>query len=504
MTKPKFQSLILNARTVLACSGALAFLACASFFTSEKVSGQAAINQEQPTNFRIGERLTYAVSFGPFTNVAYAELYTVSRGRLSDRDAVELRMKLKTLDLLSAAFYLVDEERTTFAAADSGLPLHVSINQKAAGLPRLTTYNYLLSPTQNFDLVTLIHKIRHFADTGAFTLQDGDKTYGVTFQTTGVERIKTDAGEFETSVIAVQSDFLTENGLKDLRINITSDDARIPAMIRFKAAKGDFRAAVASIQMIQPDPGTQPVPTPIQTPRPNPTPAATPSPAVFADNQPLAPELSFALGELLEYNISYAGQPSGRVAFHAKERKLIAGIDTLVLTANITAVSGGNRPFSTNNRVLTYVNPETLAPYDFEMTFAGLNQKAKFDQKSSTIMFNGTNSVESPVGTHSILSFIYALRSFNLKPSRDSSNPVNDTRVAVFWEDQPYIFTLRPSAAEAITVGDEKVMAQLVTVSTGNQKLDQLAIKIWLGTDDRRVPLRFTIGPYQLDLASTR
>jgi hypothetical protein len=40
----------------------------------------------------------------------------------------------------------------------------------------------------------------------------------------------------------------------------------------------------------------------------------------------------------------------------------------------------------------------------------------------------------------------------------------------------------------------------LVTVNTGNPRLDQLGIKVWLGTDDSRTPLRFTIGSYQADL----
>src|SRR5258705_1085103 len=53
----------------------------------------------------IGERLTYNVSFGQFDNIAYAELYTVSRGKLSNKDVIELRARIKTFDLIGAAFY---------------------------------------------------------------------------------------------------------------------------------------------------------------------------------------------------------------------------------------------------------------------------------------------------------------------------------------------------------------------------------------------------------------
>src|ERR1044071_1307427 len=78
-----------------------------------------------PAGFRIGERLTYNISFQKYDNVGFAEMYAVSRGKLGDLDAVELRMKLKTTGLLSAAFYQIDESRTTFANPETGAPLLV-------------------------------------------------------------------------------------------------------------------------------------------------------------------------------------------------------------------------------------------------------------------------------------------------------------------------------------------------------------------------------------------
>jgi hypothetical protein len=127
---------------------------------------------------------------------------------------------------------------------------------------------------------------------------------------------------------------------------------------------------------------------------------------------------------------------------------------------------------------------------------------AVFDKQGSLINFGGTAPVDAPVGTHSVLSLLYAARSFNLKPSRDLNNPINDTRVAVFWESRPYVFTLRPSAPEILTIDGKAVAAQPVTVSTKNPTLDQLNIKVWLGNDDARVPVRFSIGAFQADLVS--
>ena len=94
------------------------------------------------------------------------------------------------------------------------------------------------------------------------------------------------------------------------------------------------------------------------------------------------------------------------------------------------------------------------------------------------------------------------MRSFNLKVSKDLSNPVNDTRVAVFWESKAYVFTLRPSPPAILTINGEKASAQMITINTGNPQLDALAIKVWLDNNSR-VPVRFSVGAYQADLIST-
>lgn len=469
--------------------------------------------QAAETPFKVGERLTYTVAFEKFSNVAYAEMQTVSRGRIGDIDAIELRSKVKTLEFVSAAFYLVDESRTIFVSPDSGLPLYISRIQNVGGLPKESIQNYLAAPTTNFDLVSMIYKIRHSGGSGTLNIQEGEKSYAVTFETIANEkkkndgdRIKTDAGDFETTPVSVQSEYLTENGLKDLRINFSTDEARLPVSIRFRTSKGEFRANLASVQNVEPLADPTPTPTPVKTPKLEPTPV--PTPRAYVDNQQLGTDLSFELGETLEYKISSGSQPIATFVLQAKERKQIDGADSLLLTGTVTEAAAANGILIVNDSIKAQVNPESLGPRRLDIAFAGslssLSQTVAFDEKTSMISFKGTNLVEGPVGTHSILSLIYAIRSFNLKPSKDMSNPVNDTRVAVFWDTKPYIFTLRPSTAEIITLQGEKVSAQMITISTGNPQLDNLRLKIWLSNDARRLPLRFSVGGFQADLVSDK
>src|SRR5215213_1804964 len=217
------------------------FLGASVFFALEGVSAQTSETSGNlpPTPFRIGEKLTYTVSFGRFKNAGFAEIYAVSRGNLNDRDAVELQAKFKTSEIVSAVFHFLDESRTTFAAADSGLPVYIRKSSNAGVLPTESINNFLVVPTQNYDLLTLIYRLRNAGGIGSFLMQEDDKIYAVNAQTTVTERIKTDAGEYDTTVSTIQSDYFTNKGLKDFRINFSTDEHKIPVSVRFKTTKGE-------------------------------------------------------------------------------------------------------------------------------------------------------------------------------------------------------------------------------------------------------------------------
>lgn len=458
------------------------------------------------TEFRIGERVTYTVSFDKFNEVAYGEIYCVSRGALAGKDAIELRSKFKTLNLLSATTASIDESRTTFVDHASGTPLYTSRVDNSLGVPAETVGDYRQAPSANFDLLSLIYRIRNMDGAGEASFREGERVYGVTFSPVGGEKITVPAGDFDTTIVSVQSEYFSERGFTDVKINLTADEAKVPVMIRLnKTKKSGYRVQAASVQTIIPEqPDVRPTPTP--SPIVAPTPRATPTPEVYQPNQPLAQELAFELGETLEYRVTAAGRPIGTFVMRARERVQVAARDTLILSATVTNAAPGNPIFALNDSIVVNADPTTLAPFTIDIRMSGalasLTQSAIFDDRTGSIIYRGSNRVDAPVATHSILSLIYAMRSFNLKPSQVRDNPVNDTRVAVFWESQPYVFTLRPSQPAEITINGEKRQAQQIAINTGNPQLDQFQIKVWLSMDRSREPLRFSVGPYMADLAS--
>lgn len=474
---------------------------CLAFLLISLSSAALAQNQ-----FPIGERVTYTVSLDKFKEAAYAEIYCVSSGALSGKAAVELRSKVKTLNIVSAAVAQVDEVRTTFVDPETGSPLYLSRVDNTDGLPKETKTDLRQSGSTNLDLLAFIYKLRQLGGSGSVNLQEAEKTYTVTFSPSGTEKVTVPAGEFETTIISVQSEYFTELGFVDVKINLTSDEAKVPVLFRFnKNKKSGYRVEAASIQTIaaeQPDVRPTPTPTPavVATPRP------TPTPEQYVPNQPLAPELAFALGETLEYRITAGPRQVGTFVTRARERVQVAGRDTLVLSSTVTNSAPGNPILALNDSIVASVDPISLAPYTVDIRMSGplasLSQSAIFDDRTGSIGFKGNQRVDAPIATHSLLSLIYAMRSFNLKPSPVRERPVNDTRVAVFWDTRPYVFTLRPAQPAEIEINGEKRQAQLITINTGHPELDQLSIKVWLSMDPARVPLRFVVGQYQSDLVS--
>lgn len=453
-----------------------------------------------PGRFRIGEKLTYNVSFDKFNNAAYIETSVVSRGKLSGQDAIEIRSRVKTLGFVSAAFYQFDEDRTVYASPFSGLPIYVSRLLNNGPIPQETIGNYLTTPTNFYDPLTAVFKAREMGGSGSYNIFDNDTVHNVSFTPTIQETVRTEAGEFDTVVSTVTGDFLATNGIKELKINFSTDENHLPVLIRLRNSKGTFRASLLAVQLAQPTvvvpPTVAPTAAPPATPRPKPT--ETP----YLDNQPLSRELGFDLGETLDYNITENGRPAATMALKVIERKLFQGIDSLLLTAIITGVEPGNREFAIGDIAQVQVDPETLAPRQVDYAFAGAwrtyNQTITFDRTFGTITARG-NKIDAPIGTHSLVSLLYAMRSFNLRPSKDPNNPVNDTRVAVFMEGQPTVFTLRPSNPADITVNGQIISAQMVAINTGNEKFDKQGLKVWLDANTR-VPVRLTYGPYEANL----
>ncbi len=206
--------------------------------------------------------------------------------------------------------------------------------------------------------------------------------------------------------------------------------------------------------------------------------------------------MPFALGEKLRFEVSRGAQKIGVLNFEIAERKFLNSRDSVRLTATAQPAAGSNI-FTAIDKIESLIDPNYLVPFRHETklagALAGYNQILTFDQERGAVTNAQNQRAEAPVGTHDVLSFIYALRAFRFNVLVKGTQ---DTRAAVFLSGAPVVVTLRPTS-EVIEFNGKKVNALAIAAATGNPQIDSLGLRLWLSDDARRLPLKFTVNTPQ-------
>jgi len=457
--------------------------------------------------FRVGERATYSISFGRYEDAGLAEFSVVSKGVIEGHDAFEIRSRVKTYDLVSAAFFFVDETRVDFVSAANHTPLY-SVRKVFEGLaPAETKKNFLPDQSAQFDLLTLLFAIRNSRQGGQFSFIESEKNYRLSFDVGPKVRIQTDAGNFETNELRIESSFFGERSWTDVKLSVTADEKSLPVLFSANTPRGEIRIKLASYKLVAPpQPAIQLPPSNVPKAIPVPVPRPTRTPVPYADNEPLSNDLPFALGESLTFEVKDDNQKIGSVILRLKERRLFFGTDSVLLTAEVAEVEKNSKSnlLVVGDSMLCYMDPVTLVPLRTEVKATGhwsaFDQTAQYDQGRGIITNEKFGAIDVPVGTHSVLSLAFAIRAFNLRQSRDASNPVNDTRVAVFSDARALIWTLRTTSGEKLTFDGVKLPTQVVSIITEDPSIDSKNPRVWLSADAQRLPLRLSFGTLRADL----
>jgi len=84
----------------------LAALAVSS--SAQRASDPTALGFS-PAPYRVGERLTYNVSFSNFVSAAHIELLVAARGNFFGREAIQLKGHIETTGMVNAALFAVNK-----------------------------------------------------------------------------------------------------------------------------------------------------------------------------------------------------------------------------------------------------------------------------------------------------------------------------------------------------------------------------------------------------------
>ena len=485
------------------------------------VAGQEN-NSAQPVPFsiapyRIGEHLTYDVSFSNFLSVAHVDVQVVSRGVFAGRDSLQLRAHAETTGVVNVALLSINNDYITYIDPASGLPFHsqetvrdgtrsndisFDLNQTAgtdAIPPRQKSFPGI------YDFLSAFYRIRALplasGSVYTMTVRGETQNYDVEFRVGGTEVVRTNVGSFPSIVTQVKVN--GNSSFKNARVYFSDDERHVPVLITARISTGELRVELAGSEFIKPAVVAAPTPPiAVATPTPVPSPKARPSPSLASSAGPI--DWPFSIGEQLNYQVFVGDSktPLGLVTFQVRGRSLYFDHDGLYLSVNAQTTGAAARVFVANDIVESYVDPKSLLPYRTVMNLAEgkrrLNQTLTINQDHGSATTDKGQRLEIPIGTHDYVSLFYVLRTFNLAPPKRNA-------ISLLVENKPKTMFISSLKRETIELSQQKIPAIALSLTTDDPQSDKYQLRVWISNDKRRLPLRITclteLGALRADLA---
>jgi hypothetical protein len=475
------------------------------FFIPYFAAAQPAANTASlPFNaaaYRIGERLTYNVNYSNFISAAHIELLVASRGKFFGRDGIQLRAHVETSGVVNVALLSINNDYTTFVYPESGLPYRAQQVVREAGRTTEADVDYnqaagtdAIPPKLRlgefpgvYDLLSAVYRGRAMPLAPGFAylinVRNENDEYAAAIKVTGKQLIKTNVGSFDALVTKID---IKGSPVDNVRAYFSDDEWHVPVLITAKYKDGEIRIELAGSQLTAPAAVPRPSVDPV-TVTPTPTPTASPN-IVPASGVIL--DLPFKVGEQLNYRVfvGNANTAIGSMNLSLKTRGRFFNRDGLQFTWLAQTSGGGILPIK--DQMTSFVDPETLIPFRTEINFAeGSWRNARnynLDQERGVATIEGkTDRQEIPIGTHDLVSALYAIRTFDFTGLRQNA-------ISIMAVSRPRTLFVKAERRETIELNGQKIPAIMLKVTTDDAEPDKLQIRIWIGDDSRRLPLRIT------------
>ena len=459
--------------------------------------------------YRVGERLTYNVSFSNFPDAAHVEVEVVARGNYFGRDAIQLRAHVEPTGVVNVALFAINNDYMTYIDPETGLPFRTEETVRDA-IKSSDSFQDFAQPAGNeaippkqrgfpgtFNLLSGFYRARALplSDGGVynFSVRGQGTDYQAELRVTGREVIRTNVGSFPAIATQIK---VSNSPLRSLKIYFSDDAGHVPVLVAARLSAGELRAELAGSELIKPPP-EMPTPTPpiVAAPAPTPTP---PVPLQLSGNLP------FKVGEALNYQVFIGGSntPLGLANFQVRGHSRYFERDGVFLSVTAQTTGAAARMFVAKDQIESYVEPQSLMPYRTVMNLAEgqrrVNEILTISQETGTVTSDKGLKVDVPVGTHDYLSFFYVVRTLTFVPGKRNA-------VSMLVENKPKTMFVDPLPRESIQLGSRRVQAIPLKLTTDDPEPDKYQLRLWLSDDRQRLPLRLTcvtkLGPLRADLA---
>ena len=498
------------------------FLVLGAFFLPLKAQQTDDTTSQpfSPAPYRVGERLTYNVSFSNFISAAHVELLVSARGTFFGREGVQLKGHVETSGVINAALFAINNEYITYVDAATGWPYHGEQTIRETGRTTETSAEFnqpagtgvTTSKRSNdfpgtYDFLSAIYRIRALpltaGSTYSLSVRSENQNYQIEIRVTGREVIRTNVGSFNTTVTQVRIRNDSDGNSYNLKAHFSDDQRHLPVLIISRLSAGEIRAELAGSGFVAKPPAP---PAPSPTPAPGTPPARRPLviPGTPTEDARDLNDLPFKVGEQLNYQVFLANVQGavGTATFQVRARSKYFDHDGLLFTLNAQTTNALQTLFVAHDIISSYVNPKTLLPFHTELS---LNEgrdrsstKLTINQDYGTATTETGTRIEIPVGTHDYLSYFYVLRTFNLNPPKRNA-------ISILVNNKPKTLFITALNKENVQLGSQTIPAIQFSLTTDDAQGDKYQLRGWISDDKRRLPLRLTamteLGQLRADLA---
>jgi hypothetical protein len=518
----------------LVISSSLVLLAALAFSSASRVAIAQGSQPFSPAPYRVGERLTYNVSFSNFVSAAHIEMLVAARANFFGRDAIQLKGHIETTGMVNAALFAINNDYITYVDPANGIPFRGQQILRAASRTSDTSADFnepagvaalpakrTVEAAGTYDFLSAIYRIRALPlsqnSTYFISVRDGNDTYDAEVSVTGNVAIKTNVGSFNTIICRLRVRNNSQINGYGIKLYFSDDQRHVPVLIIAHHPAGEIHAELAGSEFVAtpPVPPT-PGPTPTEiTPITQPQVVITTPPAVnnrapsandnsTANTDAALAELPFKVGEQLNYRVFLPNiaSPAATANFQVRAHSKYFDHDGLLFTVSAQTSNALQNLFFASDVITSYVDPKTLLPFHTEFSLnegrRRFTSKLAINQDYGTALSEKGDRIEIPVGTHDYLSFFYALRTFNLAPPRRSA-------ISILVDNKPKTLFISALRKENLQLGSQTIPAIQLALTTDDAQGDKYQLRAWISDDSRRLPLRLTavtqLGPVRADLA---
>lgn len=498
------------------------------------VTPAAASQSYDGSTLRVGERLTYNVTFSEFAVAGRIEMEVVEQGIFFGQDGYQIRTKAESLGQVRTLFGEIDHQYTAYVNPRTALPYRLVSSVRQGGKLVEDTVTFDQGKQQatfsddssinissgTFDLTSLIYAMRlqGLPENGKqkFTVLLDKELVEFEAVNKGREQLVTQTGTYT----AIQIKLYPQNKkYKKYRgyVWFSDDVQRLPLAFKASLSFGELRADLtnATIAVRNATPLAK-VKEWIDESGNNRSPSGGASSASGAasgapanGNKPgivivdppgtklsgangaadPSPNLPFGVGERLNYDVSW-GQFSavGKISFEVRQQGMLGANRVFEFYGEASTLGAARSLISVNDQANSFVMVDSLLPVKTDLRLReGRRTKltsATYDwSKKSATLSSGT-TVQLQPGTFDLLSLFYVIRAADLKIGKIHSFP--------FLDANHRMQLVKVNVVKQESIGGpmgtrEALQLDILTP----EPTPILLAQVWVSNDAKRLPLYF-------------